>query len=56
MTIDKVIQYIFHTPENINKAILIQLLEQLIVSNGGNPDGPIIPEDEHIIYDGGVEE
>ena len=55
MTIDKVIQYIFHTPENINKAILIQLLEQLIISYGGNLDEPTIPDNEHIIYDGGVE-
>ena len=56
MTIDKVIQYIFHTPENINKAILIQLLEQLIISHGGHLDDPDIPDDEHIVYDGGVEE
>lgn len=56
MTIDKVIQYIFHTPENINRAILIQLLEQLIVSHGGTLDGPDAPEYDHIIYDGGIEE
>ena len=56
MTIDKVIEYIFHTPENINKAILIQMMKQLIVSHGGTLDGPDAPDDKHVIYDGGIEE
>ena len=54
MTIEKVITYIFHTPENTNKAILRSMLEQLIIYYGGNPDQPgTYPE--HIIYDGGME-
>lgn len=59
MTIDKIIDYIFHTPENTNKAILRAMLKQLIVDHGGNPDTPLPepgPEDNHIIYDGGLEE
>ena len=56
MTIDKVIQYIFYTPENINRAILIQMMEQLIISHGGSLDGPNAPDNKHVIYDGGIEE
>lgn len=51
MTIDKICQYIFHTPENINKAILIQMLEQLVDEAGG----PDVPDGEVVIYDGGEE-
>lgn len=59
MNIDRVVEYIFHTPLNTNKAILIGMLEQLILSHGGslepNPDMPDIPGNE-IIYDGGIEQ
>ena len=59
MTIDKIIDYIFYTPENTNKAILRAMLKQLIIEHGGNPDEPGFdpnPDDNHIIYDGGFEE
>lgn len=57
MTIDKIIDYIFHTPENTNKAILRAMLKQLIIEHGGNPDEPSPgPDSNHIIYDGGFEE
>lgn len=58
MNIRQIIEYIFHTPLNTNKAILTDMLEQLILSHGGsldpNPDQPETPDS--IIYDGGVEE
>lgn len=57
MTIEKVIEHIFYTPYNTNKAILTSMLKQLILSYGGNPEGPdepgVLPE--YIVYDGGVE-
>lgn len=58
MNIQQVINYIFHTPLNINKAILINMLEQLILSHGGSLDlTPGLPETpEGVIYDGGVEQ
>lgn len=50
MTIEKIVDYVLHTPHNTNKAILIAMLEELIRTSGGNvPDGP----DKDIIYDGG---
>lgn len=49
VTIDEIIDYIFHTPYNTNKKILREMLEDLVVSSGGE-----VPED-HIIYDGGAE-
>lgn len=57
MTIDQVIKYVLYTPHNTNKAILKQMLKQLIVAYGGNPDGPVGPDvpAESVIYDGGVE-
>lgn len=60
MTIEKVIEHIFYTPYNTNKAILTSMLKQLILSYGGNPDEPGQPDEpgvlpEHIVYDGGVE-
>lgn len=59
MTIEKVIKYILHTPYNTNCAILTSILKQLIVSYGGNPDGPVGPgpdtPDKDVIYYGGVE-
>lgn len=53
MTIERVVQYVLHTPHNTNKAILIAMLEELIRTNGGtvNPD----PGGDDFIYDGGVE-
>lgn len=57
MTIEQVISYVLYTPHNTNKVILKQMLKQLIVAYGGNPDGPVEPDSpaENIIYDGGVE-
>lgn len=57
MTIDKILHYIFHTPYNTNKDILIEMLEKLIISHGGSIDGPVGPDIPSIdlIYDGGVE-
>lgn len=59
MTIEKVIQYVLHTPYNTNRAILTSILEQLIIYYGGNPNKPggSIPEEPNtqIIYDGGME-
>ena len=55
MTIEKVIKYILHTPHNTNRAILQEMLEQLILEHGGRlPDQPVTPES--VIYDGGVEQ
>lgn len=56
MTIEKILRYIFHTPLNTNRAILTEMLEDLIISHGGSLDGstPDNPE-EDIIYDGGME-
>ena len=36
MTIEKIVDYVLHTPFNINKAILVEMLEQLIRDNGGS--------------------
>lgn len=55
MTIKKIVEYIQHTPHNTNRAILEEMLRQLIIDYGGNPEGPD-PDDLHIIYDGGIEE
>ena len=62
MEINKVVDYVLHTPFNTNKAILIGMLEQLITSHGGSldeepeiPDIPDVPGKE-IIYDGGMEQ
>ena len=60
MTIEKVIKYVLHTPYNTNRAILTSILEQLIISYGGDPNNtpggsaPDIPGKE-IVYDGGLE-
>lgn len=48
MTIDEIIEYVLHTPHNINKAILRQMLQELIDSNDSSTPSKII-------YDGGVE-
>ena len=51
MTIEKIVYYVLHTPQNTNKAILIDMLEELIRTNGGTvPDSG-----EEVIYDGGTE-
>ena len=59
MTIEKVIKYVLHTPYNTNRAILTSILNQLIISYGGNPDNPIEPGPDFpgkdVIYDGGLE-
>jgi hypothetical protein len=58
MTIDKIVEYVLHTPLNTNKAILISMLKELIITNGGtvNPDNPDEPGTSgDIIYDGGME-
>lgn len=54
MTIEKIIEYVLYTPYNTNRAILASMLKQLIISHGGNPDGPIGP-DRDVVYDGGLE-
>lgn len=53
MTIEKTIEYILHTPFNTNRAILIRILEDLIISHGGNLNSD--DSHKHIIYDGGTE-
>lgn len=57
MTIDGIINYVVHTPYNTNKAILAEMLRQLIVFYGGRADeeGNPIPKPSNIIYDGGIE-
>ena len=53
MTIEKIVDYVLHTPHNTNKAILIAMLEELIRTSGGNvPEDPDTPEKE-VVYDGG---
>lgn len=54
MTIEKIVNYVLHTPHNTNKAILIAMLRDLIKSNGGNIDPG--PGGDDFIYDGGIEE
>lgn len=54
MTINKVLEYIFHTPFNTNRAVLIEMLKRLIVFYGGSIDG-LVPEGD-VIYDGGIEQ
>lgn len=53
MTIEKIVNYVLHTPHNTNKAILIAMLEDLIRSSGGNIDPG--PGEDDFIYDGGIE-
>ena len=60
MTIEKIVEYVLHTPLNTNKAILIAMLEQLIVDHNGSlapgePDHPDYPDSDSVIYDGGLE-
>lgn len=57
MTIEKIVWYVQHTPHNTNRAVLEQMLKDLILSHGGHldPDGPDVPGKD-VIYDGGFEE
>lgn len=56
MTIEKIVEYVLHTPHNTNKAILIDMLKRLITYYGGSIPGGDSPEgDREVIYDGGVE-
>lgn len=65
MTIEKIVEYVLHTPHNTNKAILIEMLKSLIRDCGtqNNPNIPDVPGDAggpeyvdpYCIYDGGVE-
>jgi hypothetical protein len=56
MTIEKIVDYVLHTPHNTNKAILISMLREL--QGNADPDGPggpDVPGDKNVIYDGGME-
>ena len=68
MTIEKIVDYVLHTPHNTNKAILISMLKSLIRANNGNcegcdrpdcPNKPNVPdvpvEPKELKYDGGDE-
>lgn len=57
MTIDNIIYYVTHTPHNTNKAILNEMLIELILTYGGrvNEDGEPGVQPNKIIYDGGIE-
>ena len=56
MTIQKIVEYILHTPHNTNRAILGSMLEELIIYHGGSltPEEPGQPGVD-VVYDGGVE-
>ena len=58
MTIQRIVDYVMHTPYNTNKAILISMLKDLIIDHGGSLDGTGGGPDGSgdIIYDGGIEE
>lgn len=59
MSIERIVEYILHTPFNTNRAILVSMLEELIIHHGGSltPDDPDVPgEGVNVIYDGGVEQ
>lgn len=56
MTIEKIVEYVLHTPHNTNKAILIEMLKRLIIHYGGFiPGGDGSEGGREIIYDGGME-
>lgn len=56
MTIEKIVDYVLHTPHNTNKAILISMLKELQGNaDPDGPDGPDAPGDKDVIYDGGME-
>lgn len=54
MTIEKIVDYVLHTPFNINKAILVEMLEELIRDNGGS-GGSGDSDGSDVVYDGGLE-
>lgn len=49
MTIEKIVDYVLHTPHNTNRAILITMLKDLIRTSGGSTDPKVF------IYEGGIE-
>lgn len=55
MTIEKIVEYVLHTPHNTNKAILTEMLKRLILYYGGSIPGEGPEGDREVIYDGGVE-
>lgn len=65
MTIEKIVEYVLHTPFNTNRAILASMLEQLILDHNGSltPGGSGGTDEpggsggsgKDVIYDGGVE-
>lgn len=57
MTIEKIVDYVLHTPHNTNKAILISMLKELAASGDqGEGGGPGSGEgSDEVIYDGGME-
>lgn len=63
MTIERIVDYVLHTPHNTNKAILIAMLKSLIRTNSGgdcegcdHPDCPNNPNNPKVIaFDGGDE-
>ena len=55
MAIERIVDYVLHTPHSTNKAILIAMLKQLIKDNGGSGDFGGGSGSDNIIYDGGVE-
>lgn len=57
MTIETIVHYVLHTPHNTNRAILVEMLEELLRENGssGSGGGPGTPG-SNIVYDGGVEQ
>lgn len=57
MTIETIVHYVLHTPHNTNRAILVEMLEELLRENGGSGSGggPGTPG-SNIVYDGGVEQ
>lgn len=50
MTIERIVDYVMHTPHNTNRAVLTQMLKELVKSGPDVPD-----EDRKVIYDGGEE-
>ena len=60
MPIETIVQYVLYTPHNTNRAILVEMLEELLRENGGSGSGggPGTPgtPGSNIVYDGGVEQ
>lgn len=55
MTIETIVHYVLHTPHNTNRAILVEMLEELLRENGGSGSGGGPGTPGSIVYDGGVE-